>query len=157
MSEQAKVDSRNMISKQRSLWGDALRRLMQNPGSMVGLALLLIVIASALLAPLLTSQDPIAIVAAERLKPPGTAYWFGTDAFGRDIYTRVIYGGRISLRVGIISVAIASLFGVTGGMVAGYFGGRIDTIIMRLGRYYAGLSWDSAGAGGNCHSRTEPL
>lgn len=120
------------ISRQRSLWGDALLRLMQNPGSRVGLVLLLLIVLSAIFAPLLSSLDPTTIVAAQRLKPPGTDHWFGTDSFGRDIYTRIIYGGRISLRVGIISVAIASLFGVSGGMAAGYFGGHIDTFIMRL-------------------------
>jgi peptide/nickel transport system permease protein len=99
---------------------------------MAGLALLLIIIAAAIFAPLVTSYDPLAIVPAERLKPPSAEYWFGTDAFGRDIYTRIVYGGRISLRVGIISVGIAALLGITGGMVAGYSGGRTDTIIMRL-------------------------
>ena len=117
---------------QRSLWGDALRRLTRNPGSMAGLVLLLLITLAAIFAPLITQYDPIAIVAAERLKPPSDQYWFGTDAFGRDMYARIIYGGRISLRVGLISVGIAALLGVTSGMIAGYFGGRIDTIIMRV-------------------------
>lgn len=117
--------------KSRSLWGDALRRLRRNPGSMLGLALLLFVIATAILAPVITRFDPVEIVASERLKPPDPTYWFGTDAFGRDIYTRIVYGGRISLLVGIISVGIASLLGVTGGMLAGYFGGWTDSVIMR--------------------------
>ena len=118
--------------KQRSLWGDAMRRLRRNPGSMVGLAILALIVAAALLAPIITRYDPVAIVAGERLKPPGVQYWFGTDSFGRDIYTRIVYGGRISLRVGIISVGIAALLGVTGGMLAGYFGGTTDSIIMRI-------------------------
>ncbi len=118
--------------KRRSLWGDAFRRLRRNPGSMVGLALLLLMIAAALLAPWITRYDPITMAASERLKPPSAEYWFGTDAFGRDIYTRVVYGARVSLQVGIISVVIASLLGVTAGMVAGYFGGHTDNFIMRL-------------------------
>jgi peptide/nickel transport system permease protein len=118
--------------RQRSLWGDAVRRLMRNPGSVVGFVMLAIIIAAAILAPWITRYDPIAIVASERLKPPSLDYWFGTDAFGRDIYTRIVYGARISLSVGIISVTIATLLGVTGGVVAGYFGGRTDTLIMRL-------------------------
>jgi peptide/nickel transport system permease protein len=116
----------------RSLWGDALRRLRSNPGSMIGLVLLIVIATLAILAPWVTRYDPIEIVASERLKPPSAEYWFGTDAFGRDIYTRIIYGGRISLRVGIISVGIAALLGVTGGMLAGYFGGWTDSIIMRI-------------------------
>ena len=117
---------------QRSLRMDALRRLRRNPGSMIGLTLLALIVVAALLAPLITRYDPVEIVPAERLQAPGLKYWFGTDSFGRDVYTRIVYGGRISLRVGIISVGIASLLGVTGGMVAGYFGGMVDTIIMRI-------------------------
>ena len=118
--------------RHRSLWGDAMRRLRQNPGSMIGLALLIIIATMAILAPWVTRYDPIEIVASERLKPPSVQYWMGTDAFGRDIYTRIVYGGRISLQVGIISVSIAATMGVTGGLLAGYFGGWTDSFIMRL-------------------------
>ncbi len=118
--------------RHRSLWGDAMRRLRQNPGSMIGLALLIIIATMAILAPWVTRYDPVEIVASERLKPPSVQYWMGTDAFGRDIYTRIVYGGRISLQVGIISVSIAATMGVTGGLLAGYFGGWTDSFIMRL-------------------------
>ncbi len=121
-----------LTRKQRSLWGDALRRLRRNPGSMIGLALLLLIIAAALLAPVITRYDPVTIVSGERLLPPSAEHWFGTDSFGRDIYTRIVYGGQISLRVGVVAVAIAALLGVTGGMLAGYFGGWTDSIIMRI-------------------------
>jgi peptide/nickel transport system permease protein len=118
-------------TKSRSLWGDAFRRVRRNPGAMAGLVLLVLVILAAIGAPLITHFDPEAMVPSQRLKPPSAEYWFGTDAFGRDIYTRIIYGARISLRVGIISVAIATLLGVTGGVLAGYFGGFTDSVIMR--------------------------
>jgi peptide/nickel transport system permease protein len=139
MSEQAAPATSSMAQaleignerRHRSLWGDAMRRLRGNPGSMAGLVILTVVIAAALLAPYITRYDPVEIVPSERLQPPSGQYWFGTDGFGRDIYTRIVYGGRISLRVGIISVAIASLLGVTGGMIAGYTGGRLDSLIMR--------------------------
>ena len=139
MSEQAAPATSSMSQaleignerRHRSLWGDAMRRLRGNPGSMAGLVILTVVIAAALLAPYITRYDPVEIVPSERLQPPSGQYWFGTDGFGRDIYTRIVYGGRISLRVGIISVAIASLLGVTGGMIAGYTGGRLDSLIMR--------------------------
>src|SRR4028119_1177134 len=75
---------------------------------------------------------PSATVPGERLKPPGSTYWFGTDTFGRDIFTRILYGSRISLQVGIISVGIALLIGVTLGLLAGYYGGVVDALIMRL-------------------------
>src|SRR5687768_12983932 len=117
MSERAAVDAGQQLlaleyrAKPRSLWGDALRRLRRNPGSMLGLALLVLVICAAVFAPLITYYDPIEIVPSERLQPPSATYWFGTDSFGRDIYTRIVYGAQISLRVGIISVAIATLLG----------------------------------------------
>jgi len=116
----------------RSLWADALRRLTRNPGSMTGAAILLLLILAAIFAPHITRFDPIKIVAAERLQPPSARYWLGTDSFGRDIFTRLVYGSRISLRMGIVSVAIAVLMGVTSGLVAGYYGGHLDNLIMRL-------------------------
>lgn len=116
----------------RSLWVDALRRLMRNPGAVTGAVILCILIMAAILAPHITRYDPIKIVPSERLKAPSTQYWLGTDPFGRDIYTRIVYGSRISLRMGIVSVTIATMLGVTSGLVAGFFGGRTDSIIMRL-------------------------
>ena len=115
MSERVALPSSNKkpARQSRSLWGDAFRRLRRNPGSMLGLVLLLIVVALSLLAPVLTPYDPVEIVAGDRLQPPSAEHWFGTDSFGRDIYTRVLYGGQISLRVGIIAVGIAALLGVT--------------------------------------------
>ena len=122
----------NSGRQHRSLWGDALRRLAKNPGSMIGLALLIVITAFSLFAPWVTHYDPVEIVPSERLLPPSAEHWFGTDSFGRDVYTRIVYGGRISLRVGIISVALAASLGVTGGIIAGYFGGWSDSIIMRI-------------------------
>jgi peptide/nickel transport system permease protein len=120
------------LGRSRSLWGDALRRLARNPGSVAGATILLILILFAIFAPVVTRYDPLEIVPQERLKPPGGEYWLGTDAFGRDIYTRLVYGSRISLRMGIVSVAIGALFGVTVGMLAGFFGGRVDNLLMRV-------------------------
>lgn len=116
----------------RSLWADAFRRLLRNPGSVTGAVILLLLILAAVFAPYLTRYDPLEMVPTERLKPPDGQYWFGTDSFGRDIFTRLVYGSRISLRMGIVSVAIAALLGVTSGIVAGYYGGRLDDLIMRL-------------------------
>lgn len=116
---------------QRSLWLDSLRRLARNPGAVLGLGLLALMILAALFAPQITRHDPTEIVPRDRLQGPNVEHWFGTDAFGRDIYTRVVYGARISLVVGVVSVAIATLLGVTLGILAGYFGGIADALIMR--------------------------
>jgi len=116
---------------QRSLWVDSWQRLWRNPGAVVGAFILGILILAAFLAPYIGRYDPIAITPADRLQPPNLDHWFGTDAFGRDIFTRVVYGGRISLQVGIISVMIGMMVGVTLGMIAGYFGRMTDSFIMR--------------------------
>jgi peptide/nickel transport system permease protein len=106
--------------------------MLRNPGSLAGAAILLLLILGAVLAPYITHHNPTILAPSERLQAPNAEHWFGTDAFGRDIYTRVVYGSRISLRIGIISVAIASLMGVTMGLLAGYYGDLADTLIMRL-------------------------
>lgn len=84
------------------------------------------------LAPLITPYDPDAIDAYHVLLPPSDAHWFGTDELGRDVFTRVVYGARISLKVGFVAVGIAVLVGTVVGLVAGYYGGWPDTILMRL-------------------------
>jgi len=116
----------------RSLWREAFSRLLRNPGTLTGLILLAILVLVALLAPVITSYDPVELSPRDRLQAPSLTHLFGTDAFGRDVFTRVIYGGRISLQIGFIAVAIAASLGVTFGLLAGYYGGIIDSLIMRL-------------------------
>ncbi len=116
----------------RSLWRDAFARLRRNRGAMVGLVVIVLLVAAALAAPWITHFDPVGLAPRDRLIPPSPAHWFGTDAFGRDVFTRVVYGGRTSLQVGFVAVAIAIALGVTGGLLAGYFSGWTDTIVMRL-------------------------
>ena len=116
----------------RSLWQLSLQRLLRNRGAVTGSIVLLILVAAALFAPWITRHDPIALAPRDRLQPPSAEHWFGTDAFGRDVFTRVVYGGRVSLMVGVIAVAISVLLGVTLGLLAGYFGGTFDDIAMRL-------------------------
>ena len=116
----------------RSLWRQSFQRLVRNPGAIFGLSILALLLVASALAPLITSFDPIALAPRDRLRPPGPAHWFGTDAFGRDIFTRVVFGGRISLQVGFVAVAIASSIGVTVGLLAGYYGGLVDNVLMRL-------------------------
>lgn len=118
--------------KGRSLWGEALRRLRRNVGAMVGLVVIILLVAAALAAPLLTHYNPVALSPMTRMQPPNATHWFGTDTFGRDVFTRVLYGGRVSLQVGFVAVAIALAIGVTLGLLAGYYGGWIDNVIMRL-------------------------
>jgi peptide/nickel transport system permease protein len=95
----------------------------------LGLVLLLVVVLGG---PLFIPHDPLAMHLEHQLQPPSHTYWLGTDLFGRDVFTRLIYGGRISLRVGVVSVGIALLPGLIMGLLAGYYGRVIDTLFMRL-------------------------
>jgi peptide/nickel transport system permease protein len=115
-----------------SLWSDAFNRLRRNRAAVLGGIVVGLVALLALMAPLVAPFDPIKVNASEALQGPSLSHPFGTDQFGRDIFTRVLYGGQLSLRIGLVSVGIASLFGVSLGLLAGYFGGWVGSIIMRL-------------------------
>jgi len=109
----------------------ALRAARRRPTVVAGVALLAVVAALAVAAPLLRTGDPITFNPVYRLRPPSARFWFGTDGFGRDVYSRTLYGGRISLVVGL-SVALAStLIGLAIGLVAGYLR-TADAILMRI-------------------------
>ena len=103
----------------RGLVRDAFRKMRRNPGAMVGLVVLTLMILSALLAPLIAPHDPIVQNSQAIRKPPSLHHLFGTDTFGRDVFSRVLYGGRNSLPVGLIAVGIAALARVLGGSTAG--------------------------------------
>lgn len=99
---------------------------------MAGLGTILFVALVAITAPWNTSYDPAEQMLGDALLPPSSEHLFGTDQFGRDIYTRVVYGGRISLRVGLISVGIACAVGIPLGLASGYYLGWIDVVVMRV-------------------------
>jgi peptide/nickel transport system permease protein len=109
---------------------DVWRSLRRSPGAMIGLTLVTIIVAGALLAPLLTHADPIAQNLSAQAQPPSAAHLFGTDKLGRDVFSRILYGARVSVRIGFVAVGIAIFFGALLGMCAGYFGGRLDDTIM---------------------------
>ena len=110
----------------------ALRRLVRRKGAMFGLAVIVLFVLLAVLAPYLGLPDPTATTWSAVRKPPSAAYWFGTDNLGRDVFTRVIYGARASLLAGVISVSIALAIGVPLGLVAGYLGGFVDALLSRI-------------------------
>ena len=113
--------------RRRSLWG-LFRR--SRPG-MAGAVLVAIVVGVALAAPLITLRDPLALNPAVRLRAPAGAYWFGTDDFGRDLFSRVVYGSRVSLEIGTLVVLASGALGILAGIAAGYF--RLaDAVIMRM-------------------------
>jgi oligopeptide transport system permease protein len=115
-----------------SLWKDAWLRLRRNHLAVFGLVLLVAFIALALLTPWIAPYSYQAQDLELGASPPSAAHWLGTDIFGRDLMTQIMYGGRISLAVGFVATAVALLIGVTWGAIAGYVGGRTDAVMMRM-------------------------
>jgi oligopeptide transport system permease protein len=115
-----------------SLWQDAWWRLRRNTLAVLSACLLLVMALACIAGPWLSpygyEEQNLLLGAA----PPSAIHWLGTDGFGRDLLTRILYGGRISLMVGLIATGVALCIGVTWGAVAGYFGGRIDAVLMRI-------------------------
>jgi peptide/nickel transport system permease protein len=108
------------------------RRFHLNSSLVLGGAIVTLVVLAALFAPLLTPHDPVKLNIPARFQPPSAQHWFGTDQYGRDIFARVLYGARYDLLIAVLAVALAAGVGTPLGMMAGYFRGLTDTIIMRL-------------------------
>ncbi|MCK9331182.1 MAG: ABC transporter permease, partial [Candidatus Cloacimonetes bacterium] len=118
--------------KKRSQAGEIWRRLRQNKASMVGLVIIIVVILMAVFADVIAPYDYSQQNLAERFQGPSLKHLFGTDNFGRDIFSRILFGARISLKVGLISVIVSVAIGGTLGAIAAFYGGRTDNIIMRI-------------------------
>lgn len=115
-----------------SLYKDAWRRLKRNKLAMVGLGIVAVLILLAIFSNFIAPYDPIVRVKEDALLSPSGAHLFGTDLLGRDIFSRVVYGSKISIVVGIVAVGISVIIGLFLGALSGYFGGISDTIIMRV-------------------------
>ncbi len=109
----------------------AFRRFMRNGGAVAGAVTLIFWLVVALVSPFIVPYDPTDTIGLAR-QPPSAEHWFGTDTLGRDVFSRVLVGSRISLQLGLISIALGAVPGVALGLVAGYFGGRIDSILSRF-------------------------
>lgn len=120
-----------VVRKRRTPLTDAWARLRRDRAALVGFALLTSMILLAMAAPLVAQHDPLDQELLKRMKPPSAEYLFGTDDLGRDVFSRVLYGGRISLRVGITAVILGTTIGALLGSVAGYAGGWVDSLISR--------------------------
>jgi len=116
----------------RGLWRDALGRLRRNGPAMLGLVFVSVFVAAAVLAPLIAPYDPSVAHLASSKQPPSLQHVMGTDLLGRDEYSRVLYGARVSLVVGVVAVFFGLVVGVAMGAVAGGLGGRVDTVLMRV-------------------------
>ena len=115
-------------ARPNALW----QALSRNRLSWVGIGLLLVIVLAAVLAPWLAPHDPLQQNIAYRLEPPSGEFWLGTDSYGRDVLSRLIYGARVSLLVGFVAILIAMCIGSALGILAGYVGGLVDQLIMGL-------------------------
>lgn len=120
--------SKTLISQRQRAW----RAFKRNRPAMVGAALIILLVGAALFAPLISPYDPLSQSTINKFQPPSSEHWLGTDDYGRDIFSRIIYGTRVALEVGIYSVIIGAILGITIGVTAAYFGGIVDAVLMRL-------------------------
>jgi peptide/nickel transport system permease protein len=132
----AEIEAREVeLEPSSGLWSDAWRRLRRNPGAIVGFVLVSVFISVALFAPLIAPEDP-RVGDLNRLQGsccpgPSAEHLFGIDQQGRDLFSRVVYGARYSLLIGVVSVAVGLSIGTIIGAIAGFFGGWIDSVLMR--------------------------
>lgn len=130
--EKMQAVERTAGKKSRSYYVDAMLRLRKNRSAMVCLVIIVVFVFIALTAQWISPYDPYEIDLKNMLKGPSAQHWMGTDEYGRDIFSRILYGTRISLSVGLVSQVISTVLGVMLGSIAGYYGGKIDMLISRL-------------------------
>jgi peptide/nickel transport system permease protein len=133
----AELESRELtIESQAGLWSDAFRKLRRNPGAIIGFILVAAFVFVALFAPLLAPHDPRAqdlnLITSGCCPGPSAHHLLGVDDLGRDELSRILYGARLSLLIGIVSVSVGLSIGIVTGAVAGFFGGWVDGVLMRL-------------------------
>ncbi|HEV3480148.1 MAG TPA: ABC transporter permease [Gaiellaceae bacterium] len=118
------------------LWRDAFHRLVRNPGAIVGFFVVLVFVIAAIFAPLIATHDPVEqnllLIANGCCPGPSSEHWFGVDLLGRDLFSRIVYGARYSLLIGLVAVGIGFSIGLVLGAIAGYVGGVVDSVIMRV-------------------------
>jgi|TARA_B100001094_G_scaffold332494_1_gene404839 oligopeptide transport system permease protein len=120
------------MNQQSSLWSDAWRRLLANKAAVAGGLILLLLIVLAIFAPWIAPHSYSYQNLDLGAQPPSSDFLLGTDTLGRDLFSRILYGARVSLLVGFVATGVALVIGVSWGIVAGYFGGRIDSVMMRI-------------------------
>ena len=115
----------------RSVWKDIVKEIRSNPVAMIAVCYLFLIIVACLLAPL-SPYDPNGLDIMNKYQAPSAEHWFGTDQFGRDYFTRALYGGRVSLTVGFAAMLVTVFIGTTIGIFSGYIGGKLDMLLMRF-------------------------
>lgn len=123
-------------NRTESIWRRNVKKFLKNRLAIIGLVFFLIILIASLLAPFLTSYQPDAIDFSQITKKPSAQHILGTDKLGRDVFARMLYGGRISIAVGVIGATIGAIIGTVLGCIAGYFGGKIDAILIRISEVF---------------------
>ena len=123
-------------SKKYSYWGGVWDRLKKNRLAMVSLVVLFIIVLCCIFVPMFSKYTLSEVTMAERDQAPSAVHWLGTDNIGRDLFTRLFYGGRVSLGVAVAVTALECVIGVILGSLAGFFGGKVDTVIMRISEIF---------------------
>ena len=127
----AKKKGQDVNFVRHSVWKDIRKELMNNKVAAICLVILIVIIIASLLAPL-SPYDPNAIDVSHKMEGPSASHWFGTDDYGRDYLTRALYGGRVSLTVGFCAMLVTVFIGTAIGILSGYIGGKLDTLLMRF-------------------------
>ncbi|MFC0089899.1 ABC transporter permease [Allobacillus sp. GCM10007491] len=131
-TDHSEVELQAMNVKKPSPWKDFYKRLKRNKAALIGFYTIVFLSIVSIVGPFLLSMDPSDVDVINKFSRPSAEHWFGTDHMGRDIFTRIVYGMKYTLGVGFGSVFLGAIMGVPLGIVAGYYGGRIDNFIMRL-------------------------
>lgn len=134
--DQLKLAEENGVLKKKKQMNRSLRKLLNNKLAVVGIIIFGIILLASIFAPLITPYDPLAVDMKSILKAPSSSHWFGTDKVGRDVFARVLYGGRISIFVGLGSSLGCALIGVGLGCYGGYKGGRFDDAVLRISEVF---------------------
>ena len=120
------------MNQQSSLWSDAWRRLLANKAALAGGIILIVLIVLAIFAPWIAPHSYSYQNLDLGAQPPSSDFLLGTATLGRDLFSRILYGARVSILVGFVATGVAMVIGVSWGIVAGYFGGRVDSVMMRI-------------------------
>ena len=130
--KQSDLEQLKQLEMPKSPTALAARTLWHHRSGMIGLTIILVMLLIAIFASALAPFDPLEMHAEDRFSPPGAPYYLGTDEFGRDILSRILIGSRIAFTVGLVSVGISTIIGVSIGLISGYTGGKFDSVVMRF-------------------------
>lgn len=128
----APVAARTSWMRRQPPWVQILLRVGRNPMGVFGVAVVLLMGIAAVFAPLIAPYSPIAQHPGQELQPPSALFWLGSDDLGRDLFSRILFGARVSFVVGIVATALGAAIGVSSGLLSGYVGGWVDSVIMRF-------------------------